>query len=187
MITTLFLIHWGLAAGFVLASPDCAQAGLIPSPAEWVAFSADAELRHGEQSKSGKFYRSSDGSTRLETGPADRRELTIKNSRQLKIYHCVAASCTVQPLGPARESGSPPKMRADQPGLTKLPEPVEGFEAYQWESGTTSVVLPGLNFFAVRLDAGAGTERYWHITVGEQPAELFVPPAGAVVTEARRK
>jgi hypothetical protein len=39
--------------------------------------------------------------------------------------------------------------------LTKLDEPVEGFHPYVWEAGTTSTVIPDLNFFAVDGAAGA--------------------------------
>jgi hypothetical protein len=62
-------------------------------------------------------------------------------------------------------------------GLTKLDKPVEGFEAYVWESGTTSTVIPDLNFFAVDMRTTMMSEKYSNIRVAKQPRELFERPS----------
>jgi hypothetical protein len=71
---------------------------------------------------------------------------------------------------------TPPRMRKSLPGLTKLDTAVEGFEAYVWQSGVVSTVIPALNFFAVEMNSPRLSEKYSNVRVGEQAAGLFQPP-----------
>jgi len=78
----------------------------------------------------------------------------------------------------------PPKMSATLPGVKKLDTNYEGFDAYEWQSGTWSVVLPELNFFQVKIKTSTGrTEGYTNIAVGEPSPDLFVPQPGATITQ----
>lgn len=145
----------------------------IPSPKEWVEFSADVRGQDAGGPFEGKFYRGADGSTRKEMGPPkgsiDR--IVITNLTRGEQYIC-RKSCTTRAI---QQPTMPPRMRT-RPGLTKLDKPFEGYEAYSDDSGTTSTVIPALNFFRVELIAEAIYEKYSNIRVGRQPAALFERP-----------
>jgi hypothetical protein len=63
----------------------------------------------------------------------------------------------------------------------------EGFNAYQYvdSTGSASLLVPDLNFFAVvRQNLSTGRrETYTNIEIGAQPQSLFQPPPGEPVTE----
>jgi hypothetical protein len=166
-----------LATILVLASLHAAQAtnvDEIPSPREWVAFSADLRGTDPAGRVEGKFYRGADGSTRKETGPVGGPIDTIvivnlaRGEQHTCRKTCVSKSIT-QPK-------TPPRMRKSLPGLTKLETAVEGFEAYLWQSGVVSTVIPALNFFAVEMNSARISEKYSNVRVGEQSPDLFQPP-----------
>ena len=160
----------------LLQQPPAAPVEEIPSPREWIAFSAELRGEGPEGPYEGKFYRGSDGSTRKEMGPRggaiDR--LVIVNLTRGEQYSC-RKTCSTTSVDSNRPR-TPSRMRKIA-GLTKLDKPVEGFEAYLWESGTTSVVIPDLNFFAVDLRTRMLTEKYSNIRVAKQPPELFEQPS----------
>jgi hypothetical protein len=147
----------------------------IPSPRDWVAFSAEVRGAGLEGQFEGKFYRGADGSTRKETGPPggpiDR--IVIVNLTRGEQYSCRKTCATTSIAG--RRPTTPTRMR-NMAGLTKLDKPIEGFQAYLSESGVTSTVIPDLNFFAVDLKSAAVSEKYSNIRVGKQPPELFERP-----------
>jgi hypothetical protein len=159
----------------LLQQPPAAPVEEIPSPREWVAFSAELRGEGPEGPFEGKFYRGADGSTRKETGPRggaiDR--IVIVNLTRGEQYSC-RKTCTTTSIE-GKQSKTPSRMRKI-PAVTKLDKPVEGFEAYAWESGPVSIVIPDLNFFAVDVRSPMLSEKYSNIRVGKQPPELFERP-----------
>ena len=147
----------------------------IPSPREWVAFSAEVRGETPEGPFEGKYYRGADGSTRKETGPQggaiDR--IVIINLTRGEQYSC-RKTCTTTPVD-ANRPKTPMRVRKTA-ALIKLDKPVEGFQAYLWESGPASTVIPDLNFFAVEVRTTMVNEKYSNIRVGKQPPELFERP-----------
>jgi hypothetical protein len=145
----------------------------IPSPREWVAFSADVRGQGPEGPYEGKFYRGADGSTRKETGPRAGviERIDIVNLTRGEQYSC-RKTCATTPAQPR-----PPVRMRKTSAMTKLDKPVEGLEAYLFESGTTSTVIPDLNFFHVELRTSMFSEKYSNIRVGKQPPELFERPS----------
>ena len=145
----------------------------IPSPREWVEFSADVRGQGPDGPFEGKFYRGADGSTRKETGPVGGpiRRIVINNLTRGEQYTCIK-TCISRPL---KSPTTPRRMRLIA-GMKKLDKPIEGFEAYLWESGTTQTVIPALNFFAVEMLSEALFEKYSNIRLGKQPSSLFERP-----------
>jgi hypothetical protein len=160
----------------LLQQPQALPSEEIPSPRDWIAFSAEVRGQGPEGPFEGKFYRGADGSTRKEMGPRagviDR--IVIDNLTRGEQYSCRTTCATISIEG--KRPRTPPRMRK-MAGLTKLDQPIEGFQAYLWESGTTSTVIPDLNFFPVEMRAARITEKYSNIRVGKQPAELFERPS----------
>jgi hypothetical protein len=166
-----------LATILVVAALHAAQAPSvdeIPSPREWVAFSADLRGTDPTGRVEGKFYRGADGSTRKETGPVGGPidNIVIVNLARGEQYTC-RKTCVSKSI---TKPETPPRMRKSLPGLTKLDTAVEGFEAYVWQSGVVSTVIPALNFFAVEMNSPRLSEKYSNVRVGEQAAGLFQPP-----------
>jgi hypothetical protein len=174
-ILQLAVIAALVTEGAVLQQPP-APPEEIPSPSDWVAFSADFRGQGPEGPYEGRFYRGADGSTRKEMGPQggaiDR--IVITNLTRGEEYACRKTCATTSIEG--KRPKTPRRMRK-MPGLTKLDKPVEGFQAYLWESGTTQTVIPELNFFAVELRTSMLSEKYSNIRVGKQPPELFERPS----------
>jgi hypothetical protein len=169
----LTLIVLGLASAVLL--PQTAAVEELPAPREWVAFSADVRGEGPEGAFEGKFYRGDDGSTRMETGPVGgpTNRIVIVNLTRLEQYTCRKGCLTVSLEG--KRDKTPPRMRK-MPALTRIDKPIEGFEAYRFESGIVSTVIPALNFFAVQRVTAMGNEMYSNIRVGKQPSELFERP-----------
>ena len=145
----------------------------IPAPSEWVEFSADVRGQGPDGPFEGKFYRGADGSTRKEmtqVGGTITR-IVITNLTRGEQYTCVK-TCGTRPI---KMPTTPPRMRS-HPGMKKLDKPFEGFEGYVWESGTTSTVIPALNFFAVEMMSTGLFEKYSNIRLGKQPSSLFEKP-----------
>ena len=165
-----------LALIVLLQQPQAPPPEEIPSPPGWVAFSAEVRGETPAGPYEGRFYRGADGSTRKETGPRggaiDR--IVIVNLTRGEEYSC-RKTCTTTSIEGKRPK-TPVRMRKTA-ALTKLDKPVEGLQAYLWESGTTSTVIPDLNFFAVELRTTMVSEKYSNIRVGKQPPELFERPS----------
>jgi len=165
-----------LLLALLVLLPQATTDDEIPSPREWIAFSAEVRGSGRMGPFEGRFYRGADGSTRKETGPTGGSvdTIVIKNLRRGEEYTC-RRTCVSRPLVNAMTT--PPRMRKSLPGLLKLETPIEGFEAYRWQSGVLSTVIPALNFFAVEMNSAAVTEAYSKIRVGQQAAELFERPS----------
>ena len=145
----------------------------ISSPPTWVSFTADVRGVGPGGPFEGRFYRGADGSTRKETGPPGRPidSIVIRNNLRGEQYVC-RNGCVTRAV---ELLSAPPRMRRT-PRLIKLESPIEGFEAYLSQSGTTSTVVPALNFFAIEMKSSALTERYSNIRIGSQPPALFERP-----------
>jgi hypothetical protein len=178
----------------VTAAParQAAQAGpLLAQPPDWVPFSADVEITVPNTPRVvGRFYRASDGSSRLETGPEDgsRQVISMKNIPAQTFYWFSPApgyGWTSQPLKLPPEGWRPTQYRANMKDLAKHGERIEGLELYRYvtPSGDVALNAPALNFFSVvRQSVKFGKrERYFNIRLGEPPNDLFSPPAGASV------
>jgi hypothetical protein len=64
-----------------------------------------------------------------------------------------------------------------------------GFSAYMYttQSGAVRLMVPELNFFHVVMQQlGGHGKRFFNISVGEPPSELFVPPPGVDVRQSDR-
>jgi hypothetical protein len=173
----------------------------LPQPAAWVAFEAKVTVqRGGAEPLVGKFYRSSDGSTRLETGPAegDVRVVDIKNIPTKAGYvRKVDGTWISKPIDEASADLRPQRFHAGMPFLARYPRKVSilkgqpyslssdtGFSAYQLmqSNGGLLLLVPELNFFPIvreRLDGRR--EVYTDVSLLEPDVSLFLPPPGATV------
>lgn len=173
----------------------------LPQPAGWVAFSSKVTVqRGGVQPVIGSFYRSSNGSTRLETGPSgnDIRVVSIKHVPSRTSYVRGTDSKWVsKPMDPHSVEFEPLRFHAGMPLLAPYPKKINiikgepyslssesGFSAYQLMSSNGGMLLlvPELNFFPVvqeRLDGRR--EVYTDVSLGEPDGALFLPPPGATV------
>jgi hypothetical protein len=165
-----------LILALLLQQPQPPPPEEIPSPRDWIAFSAEVRGEGPEGPYEGRFYRGADGSTRKETGPrgAAIDRIVIVNLTRGEQYSCRKTCTTISIEG--KQPKAPPRMRKIA-GLNKLEKPVEGFNAYLWESGTTQTVIPDLNFFALDLRTTRVSEKYSNIRVAQQPPELFERPS----------
>jgi hypothetical protein len=163
----------------------------IAQPAGWVAFEADLRIAApgSFQVTIGRFFRASDGSTRLVTYLPEAPEvkvISIKNISQLRAFICspkvgwVSGPMTLPPGG-----WQPPRLYLELRGLSRRKDKIEGYELYQLVGGGGDVefLAPGLNFFALVTQKVKTGQRwvYSNVRIGEQPSELFEPPAGAEV------
>lgn len=175
----------------------------IEAPDNWVAFEASLSVTHPENFQLGtvgRFYRSSNGSTRRESGPSltDIRVIDIVNVADSAQYVFSQRTGWVRfPI--AGDRSRPLKYRKNVAGWSKAPgrlalkkgqsgvlSAAEGFEAYlvTETSGVTKLRVADLNLFEVATTRPDGLhERYADIDLVEPAAELFRPPAGATVQE----
>ena len=191
------LIH-GLIASFLVVGqtaplrPEPVQAPWpeIPSPGYWVPFEADFEITFPDGRRfTGHFHRGSDGSTRRIAAPPLPSPQLVTIDNFTERTHYVLSDTREWTSHPMRLAGrnevSPPKMRSNLPGLTKLPEPLEGLEVYRWDTGGgfVTTIAPGLNFFALVAEGALNRMEYRNLRLAEQPASLFRPPDDATVTK----
>jgi hypothetical protein len=190
VVVTAIAPRWATLPSAVVSAP-------LQQPANWVPFSATSRFVYPSGSVVfGRFYRSSDGSERLdkEAYSGQPATTTIKNIPTATYYIGMGMpTCCDKwasyPMKLPMEGYTPSYIRP--PGSTAL-EKVEarwsGFDAYRLLSKNyTRVLVPGLNYFAVLTDDPAGRRReFLNIQVGEQPSDLFEPPAGAVVVRVNR-
>jgi hypothetical protein len=182
------------AFGLILGSP--AQAAAQPSPvrtsASWVPFEAAYRaVRSDGGVETGRFHRDAAGSTRLaiEAGDpsASRATITIVNIPQKVLYlRSKGGVWSAQAVRLSTHSTQPRLLRTDTPGLTHLLEPFEGHDAYRLDAGRgpIDVVVPDLNFFAVRREWRGGPRQvteFREVRIGEQRADLFTPPPDAAI------
>jgi hypothetical protein len=157
----------------------------IPIPDKWVPFSAKLTTRTTSgKTYAGRFYRSTDGSTRSETGPSPDQitVIAIKNIPQALFYLWQRGQWTQQPMQLPPSGWNPQSFPVR--AVTPVAEKVEGFDVVQGDSAnSTTLFAPQLNLFPIVLinkECPASPpecgERYSDIHIGEQPAELFLPP-----------
>jgi hypothetical protein len=174
------------ARGFRALQPD----QHVPSPTEWIPFRSDFRQVDGSGAVHvGRFYRRSDGSTRSESGQSLGKwhTILIKNISTATYYTWYEErGWARQPMQLPKWGWRPGKRHFNTPGLTLVPQRVEGFTLLKVEhnGGAYDLQAPELNFFTVVRHwgdtVGSGTT-HSNIRVGEQPAELFEPPRDASV------
>jgi hypothetical protein len=175
----------------------------IPSaPSRWVAFTADLTVtKPGNPSVVGRFFRSSDGSRRMTTGPAldDIRVIYIMNALEGQEYIYTTQSEWSVTSVPGVTPGHylPPTVMPTRPDISEYPyrlalkrgqsgslTATSGFQALQTSEadGTTKLTVPELNMFEVVKEHPTGRrEAYTNIELVEPSPELFRPPAGVAV------
>jgi hypothetical protein len=174
----------------------------VNAPEHWVPFEADVRITYPASVEVvGRFYRSSDGSVRLETGPSrdDVRVIFIRNVPEAVVYGWSGGSWRKEPLVMPQFWVSPPRWRITQ-HWSRYPYRLairlgesgdiaasDGFTAYRvlGPAGITKLKVPELNMFDAVIDRPDGRhETYVNVRIGEQPDWIFKPPVSAVV--ARR-
>lgn len=134
----------------------------------------------------GRFYRSSDGSTRSETRTLADLAIGIVNVAAGRFYSYSRGTGWVsRPLELPSERLRPRRPPAS-PFLERVPEPWEGLEVWRLQDGSGAVLLiaPALNAFTVRREGGKGPSfEFTNIAIGE-PAVALGPPASATVRES---
>jgi hypothetical protein len=172
----------------------------IDAPTTWVAFQATVvQGSPGESLVHGRYFRSSNGSERLETGPdlKDIRVVSIKNTLRRTAFTMSPRGFWTQMPWQAPHDGLPPQyvqspnirlhpfrlaIRKGESGATNADV---GFTAYSRTqlSGMTSLIVPELNFFeVVRQRPDGWHQAFREIEQREPDGDLFLPPPDAVVT-----
>jgi hypothetical protein len=180
-----------LGVSFVSPPVAVAQAQ-VPAPTSWVPFEAAYRaVRSDGGVETGRFHRDAAGSTRLaiEAGDpsASRATITIVNIPQKVLYlRSKGGVWSAQAVRLSTHSTQPRRLRTDTPGLTRLLEPFEGHDAHRLDAGRgpIDVVVPDLDFFAVRREWRGGPRRlteFRQVRIGEQRVDLFTPPPGAAI------
>ena len=169
---------------------------VLSGPSTWTAFSADVRITSAKSSSvlAGRFFRSSNGSTRLETGPQDTPEVRVISIQNIElstlfIYSPAPSQGWVaRPMKLPAEGWHPQPISSNMAGLSRTTETWEGRDVYRYErKDHIALLAPDLNFFAVVRDTkDRDREEYHNIQLGEQPLELFSPPVGATVVKSSR-
>lgn len=174
----------------------------IDAPTSWIPFDADVTITSPSSAPVvGRFYRASDGSRRLETGPASGSIVVISITNvpdQTQYLFSSAGSGTwKRDFDASLAFGGVPPMWRSGPNWSLHPYKLairsgesgsvsadEGFEAYRVVSaqGVATLKVPELNFFdAVIMRPDGRYEAYANIVVREQDASLFRPPTDATM------
>ncbi len=166
------------------------QEAEIPQPSGWVAFAADfTTTEPGRPDLLGHYYRGADGSFRVEQQTNDRamRYVAISNvsAATAYLFHSPRGQTWVKrPMLLPPTGFKPLRRRNTMRRLTVHMERVHGFDTYRYVDPTGSVQLqvPALNFFSLLTVKPSGKrEVYDNVKIGDQPLELFQPPAGAQI------
>lgn len=172
--------------------------GQLQQPANWVPFSATSRFTYPSGSVArGRFYRSSDGSERLdkEAYSGQPATTTIKNILTSTYYMGMGTpTCCDKwasyPMELPKEGYTPSHIRTlDASAVENVDAKWSGFEAYRLakQNNFTRYLVPALNYFAVfTVDPTGARREFLDIRVAEQPSALFEPPAGAVVERVNR-
>ncbi len=138
-------------------STDSTEAGrIIPSPTQWVALSADftRDFPGDQIDVAGRYFRASDGSDRVETGPPNEpaRVVFIRNIPESTYYsRRVDKDGSVYwlsgPMQLPKDGWQPPKMKEIVGRIALLEEEYEGRAVAQVSSkGSIKLMAPSLNF-----------------------------------------
>lgn len=171
------------------------QRQYVEQPSTWVAFSADIRRVNAMTGavSVGKFYRSSDGSTRSDTGSSlDRIDtIGIKNIRLVAFYlWSDKTGWSQQPMTIPPDGWGPGKIVFNE-RMTRVPERIDGLELIKHDAPPYTVFrAPQLNMFElVKLlpcqfasPTPCGTW-FANVQIGEQPPELFEVPASQPVVQ----
>jgi hypothetical protein len=165
------------------------QADLIPSPSEWIPFSASVAIDNEARGMHlvGRHYRASDGSERWEQGRPDVDFISIRHIPSATYYEWRRGNglrWRVHPMELPADGWRPVRFARGAAGITAVERTVEGLQLLQQidASGREAWLAPALNFFAVEVTASPllGTrQRYFNFDLSEPPAHLFVPPPDA--------
>jgi len=175
---------------------------IVDAPATWVAFQAELTItRPGGPTAFGKYFRSSDGSHRIQTGPShsDVRVISILNVSERMWYDYSARSgWTSYDYPNAVSKERPTPVRANLPGWNEYPFRLalkrgesgavnadEGFRAYQVidRNGTVTLKVPDLNLYSAVIQRPDGHHQALsNIDITEPSNETFRPPTNVAVT-----
>jgi hypothetical protein len=191
----------GALVGTGAAKQASGAAYPLSQPAQWVPFSADVlHVSATGRVSSGKFYRAADGSTRhdlvLDYGDKIVPEIRIENFADRSFYsNDGRKEWLTGPLEWGEQAFSPQAWSSRAIGLTSYRYKVAlrrgddgslraqtGLDAWQFSDngGTTKLLVPALNFFAVvssRLDGQRRVYSNIDLSTMSRP-EFFRPPAG---------
>jgi hypothetical protein len=174
-----------LCVGFSVSS--ACHAEMPTSPHDWVAFSADITVKtaSGETISNGKYWRTKDGSDRLETNAAARSPVVqIRNVSASLCYRFREGFWTAQPMVLPSNGWRPP-FKTIKPGSNRVM--VGGFVGYRISSdrGDYVIRVPELNFFDVLTFTAKDRryEEYFSVTLGEPDPNLFLPPTNVFVKQ----
>lgn len=159
-------------------------------PKHWVAFSADVRIEIPKRPEAwGRYVQDEHGCVRQDVVHPDGSAIvTITNFQTEQMYRLMKGAWTRQPMRMGPMARQPYQLR-----VTRKVAPIEGFDAYLYETNVRSprgdykssdTVIPALNFFRAIITTFSGERRTAvNIRLGEQPHDQFLPPPGAVVTE----
>ena len=157
---------------------------------QWVPFVADIRsTEHGLETYA-RHYQNSRGSTRIEGFGPDKveRAITIHNL-DLKVHYFGSPVGTWAMLPMDRIRDKPPRMKTNTRGLSTSPDaPRLGYTVFSYvtRSGQRSLLAPDLNLFRMLVeDLGGSKEEVTKVERGEQPDELFLPPKGVQLRQAK--
>lgn len=167
----------------------------VEQPETWTPFSADLRRVNAMNGAVhvGRFYRSSDGSTRSETGPSLEQinSIGIKNIGDVAFYSWNDKfGWMQQPMTLPPEGWQPGRIVFNE-RMTRVQERLGDLELIRHDQSPYTVYrAPMLNMFDVikllpcqfESTSACGT---WlsNIRIGEQSSELFAPPSSASIQQ----
>lgn len=187
--------------GEVAALQNQAAPEYVEAPDAWIPFAANVTVTFpGRPPVVGRYFRASNGSHRIETGPSlrDVRVVFIKNVLEGVHYLRSEKGWVREPQPTVTTHTVPPRFRKG-PGWSEYPYKLAikkgesgsvtsstGWSAYQVTSsqGVMKLRVAELNLFDVVTQRPDGRyEKYTDIQLGEPDPGLFVPPSGVVVED----
>lgn len=209
-VRSVALLLLGPAVGMTIGAHSAStsltalnQEPLLEGPDSWIALQADVSITKPDRARVlGRFYRSSDGSRRLDTGPGldDIQATYIMNVAEAQEYVYSKATGWIVRSVPSMVGRDyrPRQTRPIRPDVSDYPYALAlkrgednslhastGFRAYQTNGpdGAFTLTIPELNHFVVLLNSGNGrSEAYSNIELHEPPAALFQPPERVIVS-----
>jgi hypothetical protein len=161
------------------AQTAAVQRSQIPSPPNWVAFSANWKRVGKAGTIVGRYYRASDGSTRLESEDGSNIVISISNVATVRQYAFLLNKWVSYPMrlppGGYRPS---PRILGGTHGLEVSTDVIEGYPVYKMTTigGVVRYQAPALNFFALVTEFADARQEFFDIVLDEPASELFLPP-----------